>query len=248
VRYCQERLAVLDGDLDRIVALLGGDLSAPYHFTRVAEALLELGRDDEALSWARRGIESTSGWQVAKLYDIACGVLARREEPGAVLDLRREHHRRMPSSTTYARLQAAAEVLGMWPVEIEAARSALGARDPGGLVDALLADGDVETAWQTALPLNDRELDDRRLAQLAEAREPVDPSGALDVYLRLASSALRTADRSAYQSAAKLLQKARHSAAAAGRAGDFDEHLGRLRDDHRRRPTLIAILDKAGLR
>ena len=57
-----ERLAVLDGDVEAIVALLGQDLSSPHQYTRVAEAMLELGRDDDALRWAERGIEATSGW------------------------------------------------------------------------------------------------------------------------------------------------------------------------------------------
>ena len=56
VRYAVERLAVLDGDVDRIVELLGGDLTAPHQFIRVAEAMLELGCADDALAWANRGI------------------------------------------------------------------------------------------------------------------------------------------------------------------------------------------------
>lgn len=56
VRYAEERLAVLDGNADAIVALLGGDLSSPYQFVRVATAMAELGRDDDVLAWARRGI------------------------------------------------------------------------------------------------------------------------------------------------------------------------------------------------
>jgi len=38
-RYARERLAVLDGDTEAIVELLGGDLSAPHQFVRVAEAM-----------------------------------------------------------------------------------------------------------------------------------------------------------------------------------------------------------------
>lgn len=64
-KYAEERLAVLDGDVDGIVRILGGDLSAPYQFIRVAEAMEELGRDDDVLAWATRGIAETSGWQVA---------------------------------------------------------------------------------------------------------------------------------------------------------------------------------------
>jgi hypothetical protein len=35
--------------------------------------MVELGRPAGALAWARRGIAETTGWQVAKLYDLATG-------------------------------------------------------------------------------------------------------------------------------------------------------------------------------
>ena len=60
-RYARERLPVLDGDSAAIVALLGGDLTRPHQFIRVAEAMVELSRDEEAVAWARRGIEQTTG-------------------------------------------------------------------------------------------------------------------------------------------------------------------------------------------
>ena len=72
---------MLDGDSEQIVALLGGDLTQPHQYIRLAEAIAELGRDDEVLRWCREGIERTSGWQTAQLYDLACEVHTRREEP-----------------------------------------------------------------------------------------------------------------------------------------------------------------------
>ena len=69
-RWFRERLAVLDGDSEQIVALLGGDLSQPYQYIRLADAMSELGRDDEVLRWCEQGIERTSGWQTAQLYDL----------------------------------------------------------------------------------------------------------------------------------------------------------------------------------
>ncbi len=92
VHWARERLAVLDGDGEAIVALLGGDLSAPHQFIRVCEAMAELGREDKVLLWANRGIAETDGWQVEKLYDFACGVHERRSAPLEVLRLRREQH------------------------------------------------------------------------------------------------------------------------------------------------------------
>jgi len=38
------------------------------------------------------------------------------------------------------------------------------------------------------------------------------------------------------------------AADAAGRSDDFSKHVGRLREQYRRRPTLIAMLEKAGFR
>jgi hypothetical protein len=58
-RYPRERLAVLDGDVDAIVKLLGGDLSTPSRFVRIAAAMSELGRDGETLAWTARGIAET---------------------------------------------------------------------------------------------------------------------------------------------------------------------------------------------
>jgi len=125
LRYARERLAILDGDVEAIVSELGGDLSTLYQFIRVAEAMAELGLDDEVLAWCTRGIAQTSGWQVSQLYDLACGVHARREQPLEVLALRRAQHERMPSSSTYRALRAAAEARGAWPVERVAARATL---------------------------------------------------------------------------------------------------------------------------
>lgn len=245
-RYTEERLAVLDGDVDRVVSLLGGDLSAPYQFTRVAEAMLELGRRDDALEWASRGIESSTGWQVGKLYDLATEILLGQGAESKALDLRREQHQRMPTSATYATLRKAASDLGVWDVEQAEARVVLAARDVGGLVDALLADRDVDAAWEAATAASD-DLGDSRWALLAEAHEPSDPGAAFEVYLRLAESTLLSANRQAYQKAATQLKAARRAAATAERSGEFDDRLSTLRVQYRRRPALITILDKAGL-
>ncbi|MFT3851308.1 MAG: hypothetical protein QM733_00985 [Ilumatobacteraceae bacterium] len=40
-RYAHERLAIIDRDVDRLVELLGGDLSASHQYVRVAEAMIE---------------------------------------------------------------------------------------------------------------------------------------------------------------------------------------------------------------
>ncbi len=248
VRYARERLAILDRDVDAIVRLVGGDLTTPYRFIRVAEAMRELGLDDEALGWAKRGIAQTSGWQVAQLYDLACDVHAAREEPLEVLALRRTQHERMPSSSTYRALRTAAEALDAWPLEQDAARATLQRTDQRGFVDALLGDGELELAWRAAVAAPRDALGPDLWLRLAESSERDRPADALAVYQGIADEVLERADRRAYRSAARILQRAQAAAQAAGELDAFGEHLARLRERHRRRPTLIAILDKADLR
>ncbi len=245
VKWAHERLAVLDGDTQAIVRLLGGDLTRPHQFIQVCEAMAELGRDGDVLSWARRGIDETQGWQVAMLYDLACDVHERRDAPLEVLALRREQHERSASSGTYRGLRRAAEALDVWQVERGAARRAL--RDRGDLVDALLEDGDADAAWTAAAadPAWDPGL--VRRARLAEAREPTRPDQALATYLKIADEELVETGRSAYARATATLKRARRAAQAAGEGDAFATALTDLRERHRRRPTLIAMLDKAAL-
>jgi hypothetical protein len=246
-RYARERLAVLDGDVDQVVELLGGDLKGAHQFRAVAGAMVELGRDDLALSWVARGVAETSGWQVDHLYELACEIHARRGDPHEVLRHRRAHHERSPSASTYSRLREAAEAVGAWSVERDAARRRLGERDRRGLADALLRDGDVELAWRTAMLMPSAEVGRDLWLRLADARAQEHPAAAFTVYERLVDEALVTADRRSYAAAIRVLKKARSTAAAGGITERFDATVARLRDEHRRRPALISMLDRAGM-
>jgi uncharacterized Zn finger protein len=247
IRYARQRLAVLDGDTEAIVRLLGGDLTAPYQFIRVAEAMEELDRDDDVLAWATRGITETSGWQVAQLYDLAVRVLLRRGVHEEVLRLRREEHDRMPSSSTYALLRAAAEIGGEWGAERKRARVVLAEQDLGELVDVLLADGEPNAAWQVSQEHPTWDPGAPRWMRLAEAREPFAQGDALEVYLRLAYVELEATGRASYVRAVAILKKGARAAKAADRQSEFAGHLAALREAHRRRPTFIKILDQAQL-
>ncbi len=120
-------------------------------------------------------------------------------------------------------------------------------RSPAGFVDAVLDDGDTATAWSAAVANPDWHLDARQWARLADAREPDDPAAALDVYLRLADGALVEANKNAYGIAVKHLRAAQRAATSADLTGTFDDRMTALREQHRRRPTLITLLDKAKL-
>jgi hypothetical protein len=248
LQYVRERLAVLDGDIAAIVRFHGGDLTHAFQFIHVAEAMAELGRDDLVLEWAERGIAETTGWQVHRLYDVACEAHARLGHPLEALRLRRSQHERMPSSSTYAALRKAAEELDVWEVERPAARGALRESDIRGFIDALLSDGDRDLAWEVAAATARDELDAKQWLRLAESREAEHPADALRVYQEVAEEVLQTADRRAYQDGVRILKKAAKAADAAARIDDFSNRISRLREQYRRRPTFIAMLDKAGFR
>jgi hypothetical protein len=247
LRYVRERLAVLDRDIGAIVRLHGGDLSNAYQFLHVAEAMAEVGRDDLVLEWTSRGIAETDGWQVNGLYDLACETHTSLGRPLEVLRLRRSHHERMPSSSTYAALRKAGREVDAWEVELPAARATLQNRDIRGFIDALMADGDRDLAWDVALGAPPEELDPEQWLRLAESREAQHPADALAVYQGVAEEVLQAADRRAYATGVRILRKAASAAEAAGRTDAFSEHINRLREEYRRRPALIAMLDKMRL-
>jgi hypothetical protein len=248
LRYADERLAVLDGDVDKIIRQLGGNQTSPYQFIQVTEAMVELGRDDDALVWAQRGIAETDGWQVAQLYELAAGVHLRRGASSEVLRLRWEEHRRMTSSTTYALLREAAEAAGVWDAERSSARAVLEDEDLRGLVDALLLDREPDAAWRVTEDHPDWDPGQRLWKRLAESRESSHPADAMVVYFKLADAELETTGRTAYTKAAMLLRQARRAADAADRRQEFSQHVAALRERFRRRPALIEILDRSALR
>ena len=241
----RERLAILDGDIDELVRLLGGDLSGPHQFGRVAEAMMELDRPDLALDWATRGIERTSGWQIATLYDLACELHVQAGSPSEALRLRRAHHERAPSGSTYGALRSAAGACDAWHLERGAARQALERSDRRAFVSALLDDGDDALAWDAASRSVSDELGQDLLLRLADRRQLSHPSEALTVYTRVVDEILVETDRRAYRRAVQILKHARAAAQAAGETDAFAANVARLREVHRRRPTFIATLDKA---
>jgi hypothetical protein len=99
----------------------------------------------------------------------------------------------------------------------------------------------------TATAPPDAGLGDHAWLRLAEVRQTAHPARSLPVYWRLIDSALQTADRRAYAAAERLLKRALDAAAAGDEVDAFDARLAALRERHRRRPSLITVLDKAKL-
>ncbi len=154
----------------------------------------------------------------------------------------------MASVGTYSLLRRAADGLGAWEIERDAARLALRERDIGGLVDALLDEGEVEEAWSAAHGDPGWDPGSHQRLRLAEAIEAQRPEQVLSSYMLVADEMLLETGRRAYARAVPVLKHAHRAADAAGESEWFAGRIAELREQHRRRPTLIAMLDKAGLR
>ncbi len=120
-------------------------------------------------------------------------------------------------------------------------------RDLGGLVDALLNEGEVDGAWSVAHEPPNWDPGLQQRLRLAEAHEAQRPDQALPWYMLVVDELLLEAGRRSYARAIPVLKRARRAAEAAGQSELFAMRVADLREQHRRRPTLIAMLDKAGL-
>jgi hypothetical protein len=236
------RLAVVDRDVDAIIATHVRDRKVAAWLQDAAEALAEIGEVDLAIDWAKQAADFDGGHQALKAAGYWCDLLARHR-PKDELAARLAVFRRWPSSSTAEQLRRASGQA--WPVHRDEVLDTL-ARSPRDAVVFAQHDlGDVELAWTLAHNLG--LADAGTWAQLTDAYEKVDPLGVLSVLRELVLVDLRDADSRAYRHAARRLGRMRRLAAGTDRATDVDELITSLRDEHRRRPRLQREFDAAGL-
>ena len=53
----------------------------------------EIGRTEDAIAWARRGIDTTMGWQVANLFDLSAQLIGEQGDAAQVMEVRRRDPR-----------------------------------------------------------------------------------------------------------------------------------------------------------
>jgi hypothetical protein len=258
-REALERVLRAAGDVDGLVELLSADLDAHgLSHLRIAAALDSAGRVAEALTWAERGLREPS----QPNEQLADYVVERYCSAGRVTDavtVRRERFSAAPSVAAYQKLRDVAERAGNWPptklwahglLRAEAARRRRPRRpgtQPVGsgtahgavLIDVLIADGDIDAAWESAEGLAS-EAQWQRLADLVLETRPQD---ALAVYRRLIETLKRQSGDGAYERIARLLVAARACHGRLGTGASFDAYMRRLREDQKRKRRLIRILD-----
>lgn len=241
LRWFDQRLAVLDGDVDAIIRTHLREAKVAAWFTDTAKALAEIERYDLAIEWARKAMEFDRGHQARQGGNYWWGLVGEHA-PDDLPDAAWTLFHRWPGSDTAARVDRTVGASAR--EEIIAALEATPSALVYYLVDTV---GDVEVAWDAAhrLGLDDRHAWDR----LAAAYETIDPAAAIEVHLRSVAANLVEANTRAYRPAARELARLR---GVAGKAGPeavslVDAAIADLRERYRRRPSMLDAFDRAHL-
>ena len=237
-----QRLAVLDRDVEAIIATHARDRRVAAWLQDTAEALAEIGETDLAIDWAKQATDFDDGHQSRRAADYWCALLDEHHSEES-LDARLLVFRRWPSSNTAARLHAAAGA--SWPDYRDEAMDTLATQPRDAVLFALLTLKDVRLAWNLAHSLT--LTDAATWKELVKKYEKVDPLAVLPVLQQLAVDELVEAKAQNYRFAARRLAKMRKLAAGAEHAADVDTLVAELRETHRRRPRFQQEFDKAGL-
>lgn len=248
-------LADHDGDVDRAITLL----TAGEHpqFGAIISRLREARRDADAVAWTDRAVASgrVSGglpggngfWLDPQ--DVADTYLSLGRGDDAIAALRTEFLRR-PGASSLHLLVSVAHLLDRagaerdWAMgQAERLASAPG-RSGAALVEIHLADGDVEAARHAGRQFGAGAM----WRELADAVASSDPLEAARLHEEDLWPRLTHANTRAYRGIAICLVVIRDLYAAAGAQDAFAALLADLRETHRRRTSLMAALDREGLR
>jgi len=261
LRQTRIGLALAAGDADELIAVKSDDLKSPSDYQEIAEALQRAGRVEEAIDWARRGLEAFARrhWQTGPLLDLCAALLRGRGEEEKAVRLYWQAFAAAPSLGAYRQLLAEAgdaaahfkqRVLTWLRTRVtgapatttpQKAQALAVAATP--LVEILLYEGEATEAWDTASACG---CEGRLWLPLARAREATHPLDAIGVYESEAFAQIDTKKNDGYRNAVKHLAAIRRLADAAGDPQVFARILARVRTEHRPKRNLMALLNAEG--
>lgn len=250
-------VAHASGDPDELIAVMRGRLRIPDDYAEIAAMLAAADRLDEAVDWAQQGLERFADrpWQTPPLRDLLAGLHRRRGDEAAALGVFWDGFAAAPSLQTYRRLlsEAGREAEALRDRALEHLRAGVagtggGPTPPGRarsgasvLVEVLLHEGRADDAWEVAIA---HDVDAQLWLALARAREDVDPVGAIRVYEREVADLITRKKAPAYRAAVKLVVRIRRLHEAPGGPADFPAYLAGIRTEHKRKSSLMAMLDR----
>jgi hypothetical protein len=238
----EQRLAVLDRDIDAIIRTHARDRKVAAWLHDTAKAFHEIGDIDHALDWARQATGFDNGHQSQRAAEYWC-TLIQSDRPDQLLNARAYVFSRWPTALNASRLRTAAGPA--WPEHEPAVTDALATRPTDAVTFTLGTLNDPSQAWKLAHTLgltNDHTWD-----QLIKSYEKIDPIAVLPTHRRLVENTLTEAHAANYRDAAHRLAQMRRLANGTDHAEDIDTFIEQLRETHRRRPRLQQEFDRAKL-
>ena len=242
LEHNDQRLAVLDRDIDGIIRTHARDQRVAAWLHDAARAFDEIGEIGRAIDWAYKATNHDSGPQSKAAADYWCELLAQHR-PAELQTACVEVFRRWPTATTAAHLHKAAG--SAWTEHHDSVIATLATRPEQAVTFALATLKDPRLAWELAHRLNLD--DDRTWDELAKVYERVDPLAVLPIHQRLVERELINTGAQHYRLAARRLAKMRKLAAGTNQATHVDRLVANLRETHRRRPRLQHEFNRAGL-
>jgi hypothetical protein len=253
IRVLREQLAEISGDVDHYIAVLGEDLYAASQYLKIVDALRNVGRAADAERWVQRGLGIGNPIDEGRLRDVYVDLLLERGAADKALAMRWQLFDQYATQTHYNDLRRTAERTGDWPGlrdkaigrlrEVTTGQSAVADH----LIGVLLGEGELDEAWQVAVDHAD-DLLESRWHQLIELRQPIHPQDVMEPWQRLIQRRLdASTDKYRYGKAIKMLRQLRDAYRATGDETGFGAYLDRLRDQHKRKTSFIAKLDRANL-
>lgn len=252
VREALIAVALASVDPDELIEARRNDLRTPDAYLEIAHTLVAADRMDEAVEWARQGLEAHADrtWQTTPLREFLAGVLRERGQESGAVDLFWRTFEGAPSATAYRRLlqEAGEEKNAYGALAIRLLRDRIasgGSRSTvaGVLVEVLLYEGQVDQAWDTAVQHG---CDDRLWLTLAHAREATHPLDAIGVYQQAMFAGIGVKNKPAYRRAVELLARIKRLSLEGGQPERFAELLGRVKTEHKAKRNLMALIDKKG--
>jgi uncharacterized Zn finger protein len=253
VRDLREQLAAVSGDVDLYVAVVAENLTGPHRYRRIAEALRDAGRPEQAIGWARRGLADGRGGPYAdELLDLLGTLLVEVGDHVGAAEERRVEFARRPTARNWHALSQAATTAGVdpdlaWALSLLQERAAEQPAHVSELIDVLIAERREDQAWQVGLT-HFTQLPQHRRTALLEIRQAAHPGEVQQPYRQLIEEhLLDSRDKRRYQRAITLLRRLRNAHRATGDLPGFDAYLTDLHTRHKRLPTFLAKLDAARL-
>ena len=257
-----ESLAKTSGDVEALVAVKSQDLSHQHNFLEIAEIYQKANQEDTALEWAERGWKAfpEKGGD-ARLREFIAHVYHRIDRHEEAMDLTWAAFTERVSFEMYKTVAEHAKLAKEWPEwrekslgyireQISASKQKVSGKPNCGfvplsdhsiLVQVFLWEKNMETAWNEA---KEGGCSATLWLELAEQREKSDPQNSVQIYREHIRHVLKHADKRNYEETVVYLSKIKKLLGKMGKAQEFQAIVAGVRNEHRRKRNLMALLDR----